>query len=273
MPRQLCKTVIVDKTTTSVESMEEAKGAKEPKEAKEAKEENVVTENEAKTTDTKPKKTNPKKEPKPKKVKNNGFNVPPKSNDTNPNKWAIYIFNTIKEAAPTLLERDDVRTAYNNLVEILNNAGTHFRTSMTMRQRQYNVSYIKITQEMELPLYRNYLYRNGVYDETAGAEERRKMNQDILNSYTVLYELIKRDVVPFIEIKEHEYNQKTNTVYFRKCMERVDGSIRDCENIIRKYEQNIAQTNKQIERHRKTLGDYAQKMLDLEKPPQITKFD
>ena len=49
--------------------------------------------------------------------KYNGFKVPAKSRTST--KWAIHIYDMIKEAKPTLLENEPVKDAYNKLIECL----------------------------------------------------------------------------------------------------------------------------------------------------------
>ena len=49
--------------------------------------------------------------------KYNGFKVPGEFNKTL--RWCNHIYTIIKEARQELLKRDDVRTAFNNLVDCL----------------------------------------------------------------------------------------------------------------------------------------------------------
>ena len=62
-------------------------------------------------------KTKSKRTTKPKVDKYNGFKVPKRT--VKSTKWAIYLYDMIKEAKPELLSIDLVKDAYNNLVDCL----------------------------------------------------------------------------------------------------------------------------------------------------------
>jgi archaellum component FlaC len=90
-------------------------------------------------------------------------------------------------------------------------------------------------------------------------EQIKKDSKDIADTYTVLYELIKRDIVPYMETKQHEISSKKEIEYYHNQMEKLERDIK-------MYEQSINDT-------RKTLCEYAEKALKLQQPPTLTKFD
>jgi archaellum component FlaC len=90
-------------------------------------------------------------------------------------------------------------------------------------------------------------------------EQIKKDSKDITDTYKVLYELIKRDIVPYMELKQHEIRSKKDIEYYHNQMEKLERDIKT-------YEQSIVNT-------RKTLCEYAEKALKLQQPPVLTKFD
>ena len=89
--------------------------------------------------------------------------------------------------------------------------------------------------------------------------EIKEKSNDIIKTYNILYDLIKRDVVPYMELKQHEISSKKDIEYYHRCMEKL-------ENDIKVYERSI-------ESHRKSISEYATKCIALQNPPNYTKFD
>ena len=81
--------------------------------------------------------------PKKEKVdKYNGFKVPARTGPSS-TRCVNHIYDMIKEAAPTLLERDDVRTAFNNFVECLRKYDTEIESWVPPKYNRYSIG-IKI---------------------------------------------------------------------------------------------------------------------------------
>jgi hypothetical protein len=213
-----------------------------------------------------PKAEKPKKEKveKPKKVKvdkYNGFKVPAKTGPKS-TKCVTHIYDMIKEAAPTLLERDDVRTAFNNFVDCLRKYDLELESWVPPKYNKYNAG-IRINEKEA------YSYLKGLpcrfkneYDSWKSADLKKKLTEDsndVLNTYKPLYDLIKRDVVPYMETKYWENKSKKDIEYYHNQMEKLERDIKT-------YENSIIHT-------RKTICEYAQKCLTLQTPPTLTKFD
>jgi len=207
-------------------------------------------------------KTQEMSDSKKKQIKNKGFNVPSKSNAPTATKWASYVFNMIKEAAPHLLEREDVKTAYNHFVDTLIQNSTNFRTTCPTGYEKYYSTYIKIKDYHSIPMYLDYRYNIQGVNES----QRMKEKEAIFNSYIPLYELIKRDVIPYMDGKIHEMRKKRYTVIYHKRMEKIEKKIGGLQAAIKRLE-------KQEESERRQLGIYAQKIMDLDAPPELTKLD
>ena len=227
---------------------------------------NVVVETPAVKKTRAPKAEKPKKEKveKPKKVKVDkykGFKVPAKTGPKS-TKCVTHIYDMIKEAAPALLDRDDVRTAFNNFVDCLRKYDDTLESWAPVKYNKYNTG-IKINEKD------TYSYLKGLscrfkyeYDTWKNTELKKQLvddSNDIVNTYRPLYDLIKRDVVPYMETKHWENKSKKDIEYYHNQMEKLETAIKG-------YENSIAHT-------RKTICEYAQKCLALQTPPSLTKFD
>jgi hypothetical protein len=212
----------------------------------------------------KPKKEKVPKAEKPKKEKvdkYNGFKVPPKSGPRS-TRCVNHIYDMIKEAAPTLLERDDVRIAFNNFVDCLRKYDTEIESWVPPKYNRYNLGIkIDINNKYSHLKGLNCRFKNE-YSAYNNPDIKKTLTNDtnvILNTYKPLYELIKRNVVPYMEIKDWELKSKKDIDVYHKYMEKLERDIKT-------YEQCVNQT-------RKTICEYAQKCLALQTPPNITTFD
>ena len=212
----------------------------------------------------KPKKEKVPKAEKPKKEKvdkYNGFKVPARTGPSS-TRCINHIYDMIKEAAPTLLERDDVRTAFNNFVECLRKYDTEIESWVPPKYNRYSIG-IKIDETNKYSNLKGLTCRfKNEYSAYNNPEIKKKLTDDIiiiLNAYKPLYELIKRNVVPYMEVKEWELKSKKDIDVYHKYMEKLERDVKT-------YEHCINQT-------RKTICEYAQKCLALQTPPNITTFD
>lgn len=213
------------------------------------------------TVTTKSKTPKAKKEKKPKVDKYNGFKVPAKAGPRS-TRGVNHIYDMIKEAAPTLLERDDVRTAFNNYVDCLRVWDDVLTTWGPSKNYKYN-SGIKINENDRFSPSKGLHFRfNYEYNIGAYASLKEKLDTDstiILNAYRPLYDLIKRDVVPYMEIKQWELRSKKDIENYHRMIEREEKNIQTFEGA--------------IESTRKVICEYATKALALQTPPTTTKFD
>ena len=211
------------------------------------------------TIKTKVKRVAKEKVAKVKVDKYSGFKVPIKTRVST--KWTIYIYDMIKEAKPELLESDAVKIAYNNLVEcLIKYEGWQLETWIPPKYQKYNTG-IKPKKDsygysQSLPVRWNYTWQQQ-NDPIIKAEIKEKTD-DIINTYIILYDLIKRDVVPYMELKEHTRKSKKDIDYFHRVMEKLENDIKVWE--------------RAIESNRKSIGEYAAKCIALE-TPILTKFD
>ena len=207
-------------------------------------------------------KTKSKRTSKPKVDKYNGFKIQPRTRKVT--KWTLYLYEMIKEAKPELLSVDLVKIAFNNLVECFIKYENNLETWAPQKYYKYRKDGNGIILKGDyynmlngIPGKWNYTWQQ--QNDPIIREQIKKDSKDIADTYTVLYELIKRDVVPYMETKQWEISSKKEIEYYHNQMEKLERDIKT-------YEQTIINT-------RKTLCEYAEKALKLSAPPILTKFD
>jgi hypothetical protein len=193
--------------------------------------------------------------------KYNGFKVPTRTRKST--KWTIYIYDMIKEAKSELLSIDPVKNAYNNLVDCLIKYDDTLETWVPAKYAKYSKTGNGIILKNEyysdlmgIPGKWNYTWQQ--QNDPIIKEQIKKDSKDITDTYTVLYELIKRDIVPYMETKQWEISSKREVEQYHNQIEKLEKDIKF-------YEQSIINT-------RKTICEYAQKALKLQEPPVLTKF-
>ena len=201
--------------------------------------------------------------------KYNGFKVPSKFDRTA--RWCLHIYTLIKEARQELLQIDDVRTAYNNLVDCLNKYKGSYE-SVRVRPYMKYTSYIRINPSDPLVITHITMYGDGGWDMETGSwtiEEDFNTDEglikieacctDIMNTYGPLYELIKRDVIPYMEIKFHQQVNERMSKYYRYRMKALESVIKTAEDKITKTQEKMLL--------------YSQQYEELQIPPKLTVFD
>lgn len=193
----------------------------------------------------KPKKE--KKAPKPKKIV---WNVPVPRAAIRSTHWARHIYTMIKEANPALLQRDEIRDAYNNLVNCL------------IAHRDSLMSYSP---------YPGSKYHQGINYDTLQAfsssrimsilpesqlkltpERFKSMVATIYATYEPLYQLIKDDVVPYMTriVTERENKSKKDS-YTRNLNRLLEQQMKT----IRQYQTTMAFMQKEIDRFTTLLDE------------------
>jgi hypothetical protein len=208
-------------------------------------------------------KTKSKRTTKSKVDKYNGFKIQPRTRRST--KWTIYIYGLIKEANVDLLSNEQVKIAFNNLVDCLLKYEEIFETWIPSKYYKYSKigngiipkeeSYKK--ELMGIPGHWLYDYTRQRNDLVL-KEKIEKDSKEIVDTYMVLYELIKRDVVPYMELKQWEITSKKDMEYYHNQIEKVEKHIKDLEAL--------------IDKSRKTLCEYAEKAVKLSTPPPLTRF-
>ena len=191
----------------------------------------------------------------PKKDRYNGFKVPSK-NGPKQTQCVTHIYGMMKEANPLLLESPDVKKAFNDFVDCL--LKYESLESFNIKRNKY-LTGIKIDNEKSC--IENVTYLNCKFDCEYRSDIDRLMKEslNIINSYIPLYELIKRDVIPYMEIKQWEIQSKKEIEY--------------CHRMIQKEEDSIKTFEESIGYSRRSMCKYAKRAVDLRNPPKTTTFD
>lgn len=191
----------------------------------------------------------------PKKDRYNGFKVPSK-NGPKQTRCITHIYGMMKEANPLLLENPDVKKAFNDFVDCL--LKYESLESFTIKRDKY-LTGIKIDNEkscvenfISLHCKFDFEYRNDI-------DRLSKESANVINSYIPLYDLIKRDVIPYMEIKTWEIVSKRE--------------IEHCHRMIQREEDSIKSFEESIRHSRRSMCKYAQRAVDLRNPPETTTFD
>jgi hypothetical protein len=203
---------------------------------------------------------------KPKTVKTkvdkyNGFKVPDRKILST--RWAIYLYDMIKEAKPELLQKEDVRNEYNNLITSLRKYDGFIESHIPSKYYKYNRGIdiigkgVTVLTGWQFRWISDNTYINP--QRNVLPEKKTEFNTEIKQVYTPLYELIKRDVIPYMELKQHEINSKSQIERYHYKMEKV-------ERTIKAYESRIADLYKE-------LGQLSEEVMKCKEPPNLTVFE
>ena len=209
---------------------------------------------------------------KPKTVKTkvdkyNGFKVPDKKIPST--RWTIHVYDMIKEARLELLHREDVCTTYNNLVECLRKYDGLLESYIPSKYSKYNsgidfnyiangVAVFNCHPFRWLP---EHDYTNHKSNEQRDVNIKKKIEfiVELEKVYTPLFDLIKRDVINYMKLKQHEINSKYTTQRLHYRMEKVEKSI-----IM--YENRVTDLYKE-------MGKLSEEVIKCKEPPKLTVFD
>jgi len=192
--------------------------------------------------------------------KYNGFKVPDKK--TPSTRWAIYLYDMIKEAKPDLLKREDVRNEYNNLITCLRKYDGFIESSIPSKYYKYNRGIDIIGEVVSGLLYPFRWIHDNAYNNpqrNVYSEKKTEFNTEIKQVYAPLYELIKRDIIPYMELKQHEITSKSQ-------IERYHYQMGKVERTIKVYESRIADLYKE-------MGKLSEEVIKCKEPPNLTVFE
>ncbi len=181
------------------------------------------------------------KEEKPVKEKKVKLNLIPRTERNYAIEWTYHIHKIIKEANPTLLTNKDVILAFNHLVDVLLQHVKHVVTTVSSSRYAKYTTGIDITDieslkrvcqvRLDSVFYNTdnnrYVIRSHYYGSTAiKTPESLKMQQDIyeeiLAAYLPLFELIKKDVIPYMEQQAKAIKNKENSDRILYLSERME---------------------------------------------------
>jgi len=199
--------------------------------------------------------------------KYNGFKVPDKKIPST--RWANHVYDIIKEARLELLQQEDVRTAYNNLVECLRKYDGLLASYIPSKYSKYNsgIDFDYVANGVAVFNCRPFRwlaehdYTNHKSNEQRDQNIKKKIEfiVELEKVYTPLFDLIKRDVIPYMELKQHEINSKYTIQRLHYQMEKVERSIK-------MYESRITDLYKE-------MGKLSEEVIKSKEPPKLTVFE
>jgi hypothetical protein len=190
-----------------------------------------------------------KKEPKAPKPKKIVWNIPAPRAAIRSTHWARHIYTMIKEANPALLQRDDIRDAYNHLVNFL----ILQRDSVITYPPAAHAKYRAGIQYDTLQSFSNSRTINLLPGQYAyGAEQFRAIVSTIYDAYLPLYQLIKDEVVPYMAriVKEKEYKDKKSG--YTQSLNRL---LEQQMKTIKQYQSTMSYMQKQIDEYTALLAN------------------
>jgi hypothetical protein len=180
--------------------------------------------------------------------------------------WTKHIYLLLKELCPHLLEQEPVITAFNAFISCLLKYRGQFQTYKPSPSSKYeacvNVQYIDVTYSTNriytLKALRGLPHRfHGI-----SQNQEQEISSDIYQHYSVLYEWIKRDLVPAMERKAHAIRTEQYMKYASKRIAQFDEQIKNiqkrCERDIQVVQNNII--------------SLSIRMKESEKPCVVTEF-
>ena len=175
------------------------------------------------------------------KVEKLKMDIPTKRSPIMSTRWARHVYEMMVEANVTIT--DEIIHAYNNLVKCLKKY-KQLSTSTPMKSERYKVG-------IELKLVEHYI--DGIFlhfEHTTPYDTRKIISEEIMQTYLPLYESIKDIVVPFMRNKF----QYTNAVRLLEKNKTQMISLHDyAEELIKKHEQTLASTYRNIEDKRREI--------------------
>ena len=183
-------------------------------------------------------------------------------------RWPLYIYNSMKDYTPHLLLREDVRIAYNNFIDCILKYQESLSTWAPYKHDKYNYGF-KINEKSVdfnkgLPFTLSYSW-----DARRDPNLKNKLDiesKDIIDTFRILYELIKKDIMPLVYLKHTEQNNKILKAQYFKEIERY-------ELVIKNKEMKIKELEESIERCRENIVNYINKIKELDLPPSIPSFE
>lgn len=186
--------------------------------------------------------------------------VPAAKTTVTSTRWARHVYQIYKELIPSHLELDPVIDAYNAFVDCLASHDDVLETYIPTKSQRYNQGLLceKLTFEryMDGTIPGYFKNENEVWRQPALKEQHRRIVEDIKASYKVLYDLVKADLVPALQKKEHDERVKKWVPRIRKNIEDVERAIEDEK---KRHEHWLVREN---ENHELRMQDYQRMLQD-----------
>ena len=172
------------------------------------------------------------------------WNAPIKGQRTRSLHWARHVYDMIRVSNPAFLLRADICEAYNELVACLMAYGTELVTRIPWTHHIYRAG-IKYDSPLDKKELRSFFH---IHREATGSFEQQV--DHVLGVYEPLYNLIKDNVVPYMEQAFEKYHRERDTKLYTRLLASY---VAKHERLTEKYEREIALVNKQMQQCRLKL--------------------
>ena len=179
------------------------------------------------------------------------WNVPPLRGMCRSLPWARHIYTLIRECDKELLKREDMRDAYNHLVDVLTGYANVIRTSVPLTFRRYRYG-VTFSPDIYAPQggIQEYVHPNP--NTTAPAAAFEEALHAIQTAYQPLYALLQNTVVPFMErITREKQVTRDRAVYTRG----RDRYVKQMMRLTERYEREASYLRSQMERYQSFLDE------------------
>lgn len=164
------------------------------------------------------------------------------------NMWPRHIYTIIKECNPTFLQQTDIHQAYHHLME-----GLVSYTPRTMRSGEPYVG-DRYHQGIHIQVIEELITEAISAQHNASRQEFQAAAMDIMARYSVLYDLIKHEVVPYMERKNRE-------VKVEKEKKNHSQNLQRCINAHTRLSQQHAAAQAELEQKFKEKERYLQRQI------------
>jgi hypothetical protein len=184
---------------------------------------------------------------KSKKAKQSDYHVPPARSNVTSTHWARYVYCTVKELTPHVLQRQEVCSAYNDMVAYMEPFNGNLATLIP---RRYTHILYEHLDELIPCIY--YTGSSDIWTR----DYRQKVYHDMLHHYKRFYDLIADEFAPELNMKHHEYYTKKASEHIKRRINKVQAKIdavkKECVVIIqREHDMETARCERLIEKERK----------------------
>lgn len=168
-------------------------------------------------------------------------------------RWARHIYLIIKEFVPHLLQREDVCIAYQSFVECLKGYNSNLYTFLPHKRRKYTQGIV-----LEKMTFDNYFDRtipaifhdeNMVWRNPHLKDLHKRIVDDIKSHYKPLYDLIKEELLPKMELKQKEERAKQMIPLLRKDIDKLELEIEGENKRYKLFLENEQHRHQQILKH------------------------
>ena len=169
------------------------------------------------------------------------WNVPELS--TTFGKWLSHIYNCIRQTNPEFIKRDDMRTAYNEMVKSITSQNKICGMAITYigLHELLDRDYLNLEKSITVHISVEYYYTPGllkIVNDTPMSIALKIIHA----AYTPLYKLMQPEVIPFIT-KRIE-------------MTKLDGRIKTLKEIVARVTNELDELTKQVESKKQFLDHY-----------------